>query len=203
MSEFFQIQCPFCDVKLNAKVKHIGKTKKCPKCNGDIFVENPDNLVLELNEPFVPQDANPFESISLRPAQLELHDRYFILGSDRIAAVWSVNDGWKVNVGSGFAPARSNQTAIPDQGVFAFVHLKHNDGIPAKLAVNRIASRGALMAIVRDENGILRKLEDTVELNVNQKDVLMRYLRQIYMADVLDQAQDVLNSLSIIQANVS
>ncbi|MDR3232113.1 MAG: hypothetical protein LBT46_00335 [Planctomycetaceae bacterium] len=208
MSEFFQIRCPACGVKLNAKFRHIGKTKNCPKCGADVFVPEPPNSLESGGlqgagaEGVAAASASlPNESISLRPAQLEFHDRYFILGKDRIVAVWQGGEGWKVNVGSGFAPARSNQTAIPDNGVFAFVHLVCTDGIPSALEIHRISSRGALMAIVRDENAVLNRLEEKTELSPEQKDVLMRYMRQIYMVDVLDQAKDVLDSLSIIEAN--
>ncbi|MDR3182634.1 MAG: hypothetical protein LBT89_06900 [Planctomycetaceae bacterium] len=205
MSEFFQIHCPACGVKLNAKFRHVGKTKKCPKCGGDIFVPEPlfsperGGLKGAESEGIAAASVIvPNESISLRPAQLEFHDRYFILGKDRIVAVWQSSEGWKVNVGSGFAPARSNQTAIPDNGVFAFVHLVCTDGIPSALEIHRISSRGALMTIVRDENSVLNRLEERTELSPEQKDALMRYLRQIYMLDVLEKAKDVLDSLSII-----
>jgi hypothetical protein len=140
-----------------------------------------------------PTSTNPE---SVRPLQLEFHHRYFILGLDRIVAVWEGSKGWQVNVGSGFAAARSNMAAIPDQGVFAFVEMIMDSGIPQKLLISKIASRGALTVLFRDAHAILGKLEEHVDLTVIQKDVLLRHLRQMFMASVLDQAEEVIAYLT-------
>ena len=129
---------------------------------------------------------------SVKVPKLEFQNRYFILGTDRVIAFWEVSKGWQVNLGTGFAPARSNLAAIPDQGTFAFVEMVMESGIPHKLVISRIATRAALTVLARDANEILGKLEEHVELTVAQKDVLLRYLRQIFMSSVLDDAGNVI-----------
>jgi len=184
MSDTFQIFCPSCNSKLNAKTSLEGQTRNCPKCQTPILIQRH----------FVLGDPTA-ETDHVQVQQLEHHNRYFILGLDRVIAVWESNKGWQVNVGTGFAPARSNMTAIPDQGVFAFVEMLMESGIPRKLIISKIASRGALLAIYRDANAILGKLEEPVELSVAQKDVFLRHLRQVFMSPVLDSADEVLNYL--------
>ena len=188
MSETFQIVCPSCNSKLNAKVRLEGQTRNCPKCKTPILIQQHfdlDDPVAELSEPVANADY-------VRVQQLEFHNRYFVLGLDRVIAVWEGSKGWHVNVGTGFAPARTNMEAIPDQGVFAFVTMIMESGIPQKLEISKISSRGALVALYRDANAILGKLEESVDLNVAQKDVLLRHLRQMFMSSVLDEAESVI-----------
>jgi hypothetical protein len=137
-------------------------------------------------------EAVPETAASVRPQQLEFHNRYFVLGLDRLVAVWEGSKGWQVNVGSGFAPARTNMAAIPDQGVFAFIEMVMESGIPQKLQISKIATRGALTVLYRDANAILGKLEEPVDLTTAQKDVLLRHLRQMFMSSVLENADDVI-----------
>jgi len=194
MSETFQIFCPSCGSKLNAKVSLEGQTRDCPKCKTPVLIQRHfdlDDPEEKSPEPTaIGTDAVATDYVQVR--QLEFHNRYFILGLDRVIAVWEGSKGWHVNVGTGFAPARSNMTAIPDNGVFAFVEMVMESGIPQKLKISKISSRGALIAIYRDANAILGKLEEHVDLTVVQKDVLLRHLRQMFMSSVLDSAGDVI-----------
>ena len=189
MSEIFQIRCPSCHSKLNAKVSLIGQIRNCPKCQTPVLIQQR----FDLDDP----EADVSESVtsstdSVRTPQLEFQNRYFILGLDRVVAVWEGSKGWYVNVGTGFAPARTNLAAIPDQGVFAFVEMMMDSGVPQKLTISKISSRGALTVIFRDANAILGKLEEEVDLTAAQKDVLLRHLRQMFMASVLDGAEQVI-----------
>jgi len=194
MSETFQIFCPSCNSKLNAKVSLEGQTRDCPKCKTPVLIQryfDLDDPGEKSPEPAVTgTDAAAADHVRVR--QLEFHNRYFILGLDRVVAVWEGSKGWHVNVGTGFAPARSNMTAIPDNGIFAFVEMVMESGIPQKLEISKISSRGALIAIYRDANAILGKLEEHVDLTVVQKDVFLRHLRQMFMSSVLDSADDVI-----------
>ena len=198
MSETFQLYCPSCNSKLNAKVSAIGQTRNCPKCNASILIQQQFVLDEPVKEPAITElaegiSANPN---SVRIPQLEFNNRYFIISSDRIIAIWEGSKGWHVNVGSGFAPARSNPTAIPDQGVFAFVEMVMESGIPHKLVISKISTRAALVVLTRDANEILGKLEEHVDLTLAQKDVLLRHLRQMFMSTVLDNADEVIAYLT-------
>jgi len=196
MSEIFQIRCPSCNSKLNAKASLIGQTRNCPKCKTPILIQQPSNL----DEPAAaPPDPITASSASLRAPQLVFQHRYFILGLDRLIAVWEGSQGWQVNVGNGFAPARNNMGMIPDQGVFAFVEMTMNAGIPHKLLISNISSRGALTVLFRDEHAILGTLEEPVDLTVEQKSILLNHLRQMFMSSVLDEAHEVINYLVSLQ----
>jgi len=193
MSETFQIFCPSCNSKLNAKVSLEGQTRNCPKCKTPILIQQH----FDLDDPPEKSSEESPEPVAagadhVRARQLEFHNRYFVLSLDRVIAVWEGSKGWLVNVGSGFAPARNNMAAIPDNGVFAFVEMIMESGIPQKLVISQISSRGALIALYRDADAILGKLEKTVDLTVAQKDVLLRHLRQMFMSSVLDEAEDVI-----------
>jgi hypothetical protein len=190
MSDVFQIRCPSCNRKLNAKVSLIGQTRNCPNCQTPVLIQQ-QRYDLDAPVEEVPETTSA-NTDSVRQQQLEFHHRYFILGLDRLVAVWEGSKGWQVNVGSGFAPARSNMAAIPDQGVFAFVEMMMDSGVPQKLQISKITTRGALTVLYRDANAILGKLEEPVDLTTAQKDVLLRHLRQMFMSSVLENAGDVI-----------
>lgn len=193
MHEVFQIHCPSCNSKLNAKASLEGQTRNCPKCKTPILIQR----YFELDEPVEDtlQTISP-SSLSMRPQRLEFQNRYFILGLDRLVATWEGSKGWNVNVGSGFAPVRNNMSAIPDNGVFAFVEMMMDSGIPQKMQISKISTRGALLALYRDAHSILGKLEESIELTTAQKDVLLRYLRQIFMSNVLAASDSVIAYLT-------
>lgn len=203
-SEVFQMRCPVCNSKLNAKVRSIGQTRPCPKCKAPIVIQQSviqqDIIPQRFDLDMPTSDASVSDSLpvtsanemSVKPPQLEFRDRYFILGQDKVIAYWEGSKGWQVNVGSGFAPARSNTAAIPDQGVFAFVEMIMESGIPKKLQSHKISSRGALTVLFRDAHAILGKLEEPIDLTPFQKDALLRHLRLMFMSAVLDAADDVI-----------
>jgi phage FluMu protein Com len=194
MSEVFQIYCPSCNSKLNAKASLIGQTRPCPKCKTPVLIQQRFDLDTPVAESTVL--ALGGGAASIRPQQLDFHSRYFILGLDKVIAAWEGSKGWLVNVGSGFGPARTNVSAIPDQGVFAFIEMTMESGIPQKLAISKISTRGALTVLFRDASAILGKLEERIELSETQKDVFLRYLRQIFMSTVLDGAENVIAYLT-------
>ena len=192
-TDVFQIFCPSCNSKLNAKASLEGQTRNCPKCKTPVLIQR----YFDLDDPSTePPDVIAANPNSVRSLQLEFHNRYFILGLDRLIAVWEGNKGWHVNVGAGFAPARANLAAIPDQGTFAFVEMPMDLGVPQKLQISKISSRGALTVLFRDANAILGKLEEPTDLTVVQKDILLRYLRQVFMSNVLESADDVVAYLT-------
>ena len=204
MSEVFQIYCPSCGSKLNAKASLEGQTRNCPKCKTPFLIQRHFDLEtpaapppqIEIPSPEVALPATDAADVAVQVHRLEFHNRYFILGLDRVVAVWEGSKGWQVNVGSGFAPARTNMEAVPDQGVFAFVEMMIEGGIPQKLQISKISSRGALTVLFRDAHAILGKLEESTGLTAPQKDALLRYLRQVFMSSVLDGASEVIAYLT-------
>ncbi len=227
-SELFQIHCPNCGSKLNAKANLIGQTRKCPKCATPFVVQHPEiepATVAEEGGLYATGEAVPESAIVLPPiantlggqrgpvepnepvvpTRLEFRNRYLILNPDRIIALWELGKGWQINVGNGFASAKKNVAAIPDQGTFAFVELvigasdeeTSTFGGPRDLHVFRVSVRGALTSLYRDDNEILNKVDGPATLNAVQKNALSNYLRQHFMVEGLADADAVFAALSM------
>jgi hypothetical protein len=206
MSELFQIICPSCGSKLNAKISLIGQTRNCPKCHEPVLIqrdEPQEQTPIIINEPSIipvltgPTFGDGTNQIENLPEQLEFRNRYLIAGTDRIVATWESGKGWLVNVGNGFASAKRNFSAIPDQGSFALIELVITpNGIPSGLHVFNISMRGALTSLFRDEGEILHKVNGVGTLTKNQKNLLLNHLRQIFMYEVLAEAYEVVTFLN-------
>lgn len=225
-TDLFQIRCSNCGSRLNAKTSLIGQTRNCPKCQTPILIQREDSAEaiksaesasstaegttpIILNVPSITEFAvvptlDDGVTIENLPDRLAFRNRYLVLSSDRIIAVWETGKGWQVNIGNGYAPVKKNITAIPDQGVFALVEVvigSENDeslmgGAPTALNVFKVSLRGALTSLYRDENEILRKVDCNGELTKNQKNLLLNFLRQNFMGDTLFGAQSVVDYLS-------
>ncbi|MDR2115874.1 MAG: cysteine-rich KTR domain-containing protein [Planctomycetaceae bacterium] len=204
MSDFFQINCPFCGSKLNAKVNLIGQTRNCPKCKEAVLIRRElQQTPIIVNEPsIVPVQTGPTfndgtNQIENLPEQLEFRNRYLIIGTDRVVAIWESGKGWQVNVGNGFGSAKRNFSAIPDQGSFVLIELViATNGIPSGVHIFNISIRGALTSLFRDESEILHKVDCVGTLTKNQKKLLLNYLRQNFMFEVLTEAREVVTFLS-------
>ena len=134
------------------------------------------------------------------PKRLEYRNRYFIVGPDRMIAIWEPGKSWQINIGSGFAPARKNPEAIPDQGVFALVELvigpPEADNRLETLKVFKVSIRGALTSLYRDEGEILHKVDGPGQLTKNQKNILMSRLQRTFMYEALAEAEEIRQALS-------
>jgi hypothetical protein len=198
---------------LNAKVAIIGQTRNCPKCKNPVLIERPQELQLPSNltpitsnSPTISQTESILsidgagQRIENLPERLNYHNRYIIISADRIVAIWESGRGWQVNVGNGFASAKKNVSAIPDQGTFAFVELVIDSGesnlmttgSPTSINVFKIAIRGALTALYRDENEILRKINCQWNLTKNQQTILWNYLSRNFNAETIAAARTII-----------
>ncbi|MDR0337950.1 MAG: hypothetical protein LBI18_12760 [Planctomycetaceae bacterium] len=206
-NEVFQIICSLCGSKLNAKISLIGQTRNCPKCHEPILIQRnvlpePTTLITTNEPSIVPVQTglvlgNGTHRIENLPKQLESRYRYLIVGVDRIIALWETGKGWQVNVGNGFASAKRNFSAIPDQGTFVLVELVIDSaGVPTGLNVFTISVRGALTSLFRDESEILHKVDGNGTLTKNQKNLLLNYLRQNFMYEIFAESRDLVALLS-------
>ncbi len=200
--------CPHCGSKLNAKEELIGQTRSCPKCREAVLIQP------AAPEPAVPEPAPPTdEGVSpmstenmlgtiegTRPVRLAFSHRYFILNPDRLIAFWESGKGWQLNVGNGFAPAKKNAAAIPDQGTFLLVELLIGDtpqGIgPTGMRFFRIIKRGALTALYRDESEILKMIEAPGTMTKAQKAVLLSHFQRSFMQTYFDGAPAIFRFLT-------
>ncbi len=207
----FQIFCPSCGAKLNAKEELIGQTRNCPKCSKPVLIqreEPPQESLtpLTFSEPSItaipvgPGIGEVGGLIEGLPERLEYRNRYFVVGVDRMIAIWEPGKSWQINVGNGFASAKKNPAAIPDQGAFALVELvigPAEDGNRLEtLKIFKVSLRGALTSLYRDDDEILRKVDGPGLLTKNQKNVLMSYLQRNFMFEALAEAVEIRNILS-------
>ena len=188
--------CRNCGSKLTAKEELVGQTRACPKCKQPVLVQAESEAVpITYSTPGItvvqdgPRLGFTGQTIPGVPETLEPRNRYYILNPDRIIAVWESGPGWQINVGNGFAPAKANVDAIPDQGEFAFVALEmgtfDEGGGPKSISTFKIVQRGALTALYRDENEVLKMIDSVCELTKTQKDFFAIFLRQQFMASTL------------------
>lgn len=222
--DLITIYCPSCGSKLNAKAALIGQTRNCPKCKAPVLIQETTQTAKPEPPPPVNGNATPIivhnpvmrpiadgpavgegdAIIEHLPDRLQFRNRYFVLGTDRLIAVWEINKGWQVNTGNGFTPVKMCIQAIPDQGTFQFVELVVGSpddgtslvGIPTELHIFRVAVRGALTSLYRDADEILHKVEANDKLTKLQRNLLLNYLRKIYMFDILAQAHNVVEYLN-------
>jgi len=228
-SDTFQIVCTNCGSKLIAKLSLIGQTRNCPKCKFPVVIQREDNYYREDNSVYsVGQEVPPHQHghfepppkpqlggsgigrsrhIENLPEYLHRNNRYVILNTDRIIAVWESGKGWQINnVGVGFASVKKNFSAIPDNGTFVLTEIVTGmgdgrlaaAGAPRELHVFRITQRGALTSLARNESEVLEKVDSTAELTNGQKTALLNYLRQNFTFEILTHSSELLYSLSVL-----
>ncbi|MCL2347384.1 MAG: hypothetical protein FWC50_03900 [Planctomycetaceae bacterium] len=207
--------------KIDAKEELLGQMRKCPKCHNPILIQpaNAANMALQTSRQEKPgqekktvvsntetkQKTKPPEEILYDnldgiahvkvPDALDPHNKYFILGYDRLLAYWEVDKGWQYNVGSGFASARRNKDLIPNEGNYVFVEMIIKQTETGKqLAGLRnfgITERWALQAISREEYEILEKIKEKGMLSKEQRFQLLTFIRKTYMPDFLLNAKNI------------
>ena len=204
----FQILCPSCGAKLNAREEIVGQTRNCPKCSQPVLIQPEEGPVtpITVNVPSItdvpvgPRIGEVGGAIAGLPERLEYRHRYYVVGPERMIAVWEPGKSWQINIGNGFAPAKKNPNAIPDQGTFAFVELvigAPEDGNRLeRLKIFKISIRGALTSLYRDEGEILHKVDGPAQLTKNQKNVLMSYLQRNFMYEALAEAAEIRQMLT-------
>lgn len=208
--------CPKCGSKLNAKDELLGQTRNCPKCDQPILIapEPPKPPVEEITDDMLIPEFDPTAGITQpviagpslggaavrKPAKIDFNNRYYVLSYDRIIAMLEPGKGWMLNVGSGFASAKKNTAAIPDQGTYAFVELligptAQGNG-PLGFEIYRIIARGALTSLYRDEAEILNKIEGPGGLTKAQKTLLLGYLQRHFMQSFFEPAPFLMDYLT-------
>jgi len=199
-----RVTCKNCQSKINANDELLGQVRRCPKCRQPLLVQPdpvPVSAVIVNDVPALTSVAEPdrLDQMALLPTRLNYDHKYFILTQDRVLAVWE-GQGWLLNVGTGFVPAKRNPAAIPDQGIFAFVELvisRTEQGLRLTgLNAYKISVRAALTALTRLDDEICTKIETPEPLGRGQKAALITYMRKHFMVDFLSQAEPVMDYLS-------
>ncbi|MCL2305971.1 MAG: zinc-ribbon domain-containing protein [Planctomycetaceae bacterium] len=200
-----RVTCKNCRSKIDARDELLGQTRRCPKCQVPILIQPdpvPVSAVVVNDAPALGTvvEPNHLDQTVLLPAKLNYDYKYIILTQDRVLATWEVAQGWLLNVGAGFVPAKRNPASIPDQGTFAFVELvltRTEQGLRLSgLNAYKISARAALMALTRTDDEICSKIDGPEPLNRSQKASLITYMRKHFMFEFLSRAEPVMDYLS-------
>ena len=215
-----RITCPECGVKIKAKKKLAGKTRKCPKCGGKIVVpaldEFPDEVAEELQtatQETAPKKTakKPVEIIHANQAEMRLPSpdlperlnrghRYLICDKSRLLAMWQDNgQGWMVKGASGFLSARRNTENLPAHGQFTLVELELEltaDGLRLQAITSyKLASRFAMTKMALGDDDILHAVTAMGSLNRDQKNAVRQSLGEQFMREVWGGSADVVEYL--------
>ena len=206
MTVTIRIVCLGCGVKIKAKEKLAGQTRKCPKCGEKIVVPE-----LEQNSTENAATENPVEIIHANqaktrlpradlPERLNRRHRYLICDKSRLLAKWRDNgQGWQVKGASGFMAAKRNTENLPPYGQFTLIELElelTDDGLRlAAITSYRLASRFAMTKLAIGDDDILRTVQAPGSLNRSQKNTVRKSLGDQFMREVWGGADDVIEYL--------
>ncbi len=205
-----RVVCPGCNSKLSAKAELAGQTRKCPKCGTVVTIPKPE---------LTPETAADFEQVLddagdqhvetpsqvklptfEAPERLDRQNRYLICDKAKLVATWK-NDGhgWMLKTGFGMISASRNHEQLPAQGNFKLVELKidmTDDGLRLHgLAVYQLAPRWALTKLDKGDDQIVSSISGPGWLNRDQKNVVRMFIRDQFMRDVWEEAEEVLDYL--------
>ncbi len=205
-----RVVCPGCSSKLNAKVELAGQTRKCPKCGTVLTIPEPEvtpdtaaDLEAVLDEVGDQHVEAPSETKLPHfeaPERLDRQNRYLICDKAKLVATWK-NDGhgWMLKTGFGMISATRNHEQLPAQGNFKIVELKidmTDDGLRLHgLAVYQLAPRWALTKLDKGDDQIVSSITGAGALNRDQKNVVRQFIKDQFMRQVWEGADEVLDYL--------
>ncbi len=201
-----RLTCPGCKSTLSAKAELAGQTRRCPKCGTAVPIPKQETVADfddVLDDPGDQHVEAPSEIRLAGPEVLERLDRqnrYLICDKAWLVAAWkSDGRGWMLKTTSGLVSATRNPEQLPAQGDFRLVELKINmtdDGLRLHgLAVYQLAERWALTNLDKGDDQILASVIQPGALNREQKHVVRQFLKDQFMRQVWEDANDVLEYL--------
>lgn len=201
-----RIQCPGCGSTLNAKPSLIGQTRQCPKCSTPITIAEPAPLAAPedgaVSEAVAHAEVSTTEALPVHhwPERLDRTSVYLICGRAKLAALWQNNgEGWMLKTNSGFVSAPRNRDQLPSQGEFRLVELKLETQEAGRhligLMVYQLAARWALTSLERGDDAICAKITGPGGLNKDQKNVVRNAMKELFMHQVWEHADGVLEYL--------
>jgi hypothetical protein len=210
-----RVVCPSCGSKLNAKDKHAGQTKPCPKCSQPIYVPVPEGVET------LPSNVETLPSIPVeepRSAQFGLignkqrlqshvleklnrHYRYWICDSSHVLATWAYDGkGWQLKTNAGMVSASRNREKVPCEGNFVLVELKMEtpaEGMKLKgITAYKLPQRWAIPAIAEGDDAICAKIAGYGTLSKEVKSVIRLALKEHFMYEIWEGATKVLEFLN-------
>jgi hypothetical protein len=208
-----RLVCPSCGSKLNAKEKHAGQTKPCPKCGQPIYVLVPEGMEAMPSVPLDEPEPVQFGLVGNKQRlqshlldRLNKHNRYWICDSAHVVAVWSHDGkGWQLKTNAGMVSAARNREKVPCEGNFVLVELKMDtaaEGLKLTgITAYKLPQRWALPTIAEGDDVICAKISGYGALTREQKAVIRLSLREYFMYEVWESATKVLEFLNSADAH--
>ena len=196
-----RVVCKNCGSKLNAKDELRGQTRSCPKCKEPVMIE-PEPVVAP------PVEEAPLnDEGTIRPLRLQPNNLYVVLGSDKEIAYWKNNEGWFVNVGTGYQSVKRAPERLPEVGNFVLVEgyvVVTDAGRRHKaLRFKELTGRGVLNALIRSETEILEKAKTRTTLSQAQKRFMLEHIRKNYFYEFTDDAPEIIEYLTGYDAHMT
>ena len=143
----------------------------------------------------------------LRPLRLQPNNLYVVLGSDKEIAYWKNNEGWFVNVGTGYQSVKRAPERLPEVGNFVLVEgyvVVTDAGRRLKaLRFKELTGRGVLNALIRSETEILEKAKTRTTLSQAQKRFMLEHIRKNYFYEFTDDAPEIIEYLTGYDAHMT
>ncbi len=198
-----RVICKNCGSKLDAKDELRGQTRRCPKCKSPVLIEPETDVKPVSPEPPV---SNVEDGGTIRPLRLQPNNLYVILGSDKEIAYWKNNEGWFLNVGTGYQQVKRVPERLPEMGSFVLVegYVAVTDaGRRLKgLRFKELTGRGVLNALIRSETEILEKAKTPATLSQAQKRFMLEHIRKHYFFEFTEDAPEVTEYLTGFDAHM-
>ncbi len=192
-----RFQCPGCGSKLNAKDELAGQSRKCPKCGTAVTVPA---ALPEAVDAHAERGSEEHLPTHHWPERLNRLNRYVIVDKSKLVSTWVNNgEGWMLKTNHGFIPANRNFELLPAQGDFKLVELDMelcNEALRMRgIIVYQLARRWALTNLDKGDDRILKSIAGYSGLNRDQKAIVMRCLKDLFMREVWESAEGVLDYL--------
>lgn len=203
-----RLVCPSCGSKLNAKDKHAGRTKPCPKCGQPIYVTVPEGIESLPSAPVEEPDPAKFGLLGNKQIlqthfldKLNRHNRYWICDSFHVVATWTHDGkGWMLKTNAGMVSAARNREKVPCEGNFVLIELiMHTTAEGVKLqgiTAYKLPLRWAIPTIAEGDDVICTKICGYGTLSKEQKAVIRLALKEHFMYEIWEGATKVLEFLN-------
>ena len=134
------------------------------------------------------------------PERLDRTNVYLICARAKLAAQWQNNgEGWMLKTNAGYVSAPRNRDQLPSQGDFKLVELKLETKEAGRhligLVVYQLAARWALNSLERGDDAICAKITGPSGLNRDQKNLVRNAIKELFMHQVYEHADAVLEYL--------
>ena len=200
-----RVACPRCHCKLNAKDELLGEVRDCPQCGHPIQItlirvpgtSSRPRSTIRGNMPAAEQSAIAHLHV---PECLARSNCYLICDNHKLVAAWENNgNSWMLKTNFGMISANRNQDQLPVQGDFKLIELSMrmtDEGVRLRQITSyQLAPHWALLQLIKGDDKVLKTVTGLGHLNKEQKVAVMKFIREHFMREVWENANQVLDYL--------